>query len=90
MRHRKTGRKLGRTTSHYKAMFRNMVGSLVEHEMIRTTLAKAKELRRIAEPLITAAKEDSVAARRLVFSRLRNKEAVKKLFEKLLTKRKNI
>ncbi len=83
MRHRKSGRKFGRNSSHRKAMFKNMATSLFEHEAIRTTLAKAKELRMIAEPLITIAKEDSVASRRLVFARLRDSGAVKKLFEVL-------
>ena len=73
MRHRHTGRQLNRNASHRKAMFRNMTNSLVEHEMIRTTLPKAKELRRFAEPLITLAKEDSVANRRLAFDRTRSK-----------------
>ncbi|MFA6038547.1 MAG: 50S ribosomal protein L17 [Legionellales bacterium] len=81
MRHRKAGRKLNRTSSHRKAMFRNMAASLIEHELIRTTVPKAKELRRVIEPLITLAKNDSVANRRLAFSRLRSIEAVKKLFE---------
>ena len=83
MRHRKSGRKLNRNSPHRKAMFKNMASSLVEHEVIKTTLPKAKELRRIAEPLITLAKEDSVANRRLVFSRLHNKMAVGKLFTDL-------
>lgn len=83
MRHRKSGRKLNRTSSHRSAMFRNMTASLVEHEMINTTLAKAKELRRVAEPMITLAKEDSVANRRLAFNRLRNKAVVGKLFSDL-------
>lgn len=83
MRHRQSGRKLNRNSSHRKAMFRNMAASLVEHEMIRTTLPKAKELRRVAEPLITLAKNDSVANRRLAFDRLRDKEAVGKLFNEL-------
>ncbi len=83
MRHRLSGRKLGRNSSHRQAMFRNMVASLVEHELIKTTLPKAKELRRHAEPLITLSKQDSVANRRLVFDRLRNKEAVGKLFTEL-------
>jgi large subunit ribosomal protein L17 len=83
MRHRKSGRHFGRTRSHQRSMFRNLTASLIEHEAIRTTVAKAKELRGIAEPLITLAKEDTVANRRLVFARLRNKEAVKKLFEDL-------
>ncbi|MCY4178499.1 MAG: 50S ribosomal protein L17, partial [Endozoicomonadaceae bacterium] len=72
MRHRKSGRKLNRNSAHRDAMFRNMVTSLVEHELIKTTLAKAKELRRFAEPLITVSKVDTVANRRLVFNRLRN------------------
>ena len=83
MRHRLSGRQLNRNSSHRKAMFRNMVASLVEHEVIRTTLPKAKELRRHAEPLITLAKQDSVANRRLAFSRLRDKAAVGKLFTDL-------
>ena len=83
MRHRTSGRQLSRTSSHRNAMFRNMAVSLVEHELIRTTLPKAKELRRIAEPLITLAKTDSVANRRLAFSRTRSKEAVGKLFGEL-------
>ena len=83
MRHRYSGRKLNRTGSHRRAMFRNMTASLVEHELIKTTLPKAKELRRYAEPLITLAKEDSVANRRLAFDRLRSKEAVGKLFSEL-------
>ncbi len=80
MRHRNSGRKLNRTSSHRKAMFQNMAASLVESEIIRTTLAKAKELRGIVEPLITLAKEDSVANRRLAFNRLRNRSTVTKLF----------
>lgn len=80
MRHRISGVKLGRTSSHRKAMFQNMAISLFEHELIRTTLPKAKELRRVAEPLITLAKHDSVANRRLAFARTRSKEAVGKLF----------
>ncbi|MCK5325492.1 MAG: 50S ribosomal protein L17 [Woeseiaceae bacterium] len=83
MRHRKSGRRLGRTSSHRKAMFRNMAASMLKHETIRTTVAKAKELRRVVEPLITLAKEDSVANRRLAFDRLRDKEAVGKLFTDL-------
>ncbi|MCH7980105.1 MAG: 50S ribosomal protein L17 [Proteobacteria bacterium] len=83
MRHRKAGRRLGRTSSHRKAMFRNMATSMLLHETIRTTVAKAKELRRVVEPLITLAKVDSVANRRLAFSRLRDKEVVGKLFKKL-------
>lgn len=80
MRHQKSGRKLNRDSSHRKAMFSNMVASLIKHELIRTTLPKAKELRRFAEPLITLAKVDSVANRRLAFARLRDKVAVGKLF----------
>ncbi|MCZ6772153.1 MAG: 50S ribosomal protein L17 [Proteobacteria bacterium] len=80
MRHRKSGRQLNRTSSHRKAMFRNMAVSLFRHEIIRTTLAKAKELRRTAEPLITLAKNDSVAKRRLAFARLRDRDIVQKLF----------
>lgn len=83
MRHRKSGRKFNRTSAHRQAMFKNMAASLVEHELIKTTLPKAKELRRVAEPLITLAKNDSVANRRLAFARLRNQAAVKKLFEEL-------
>ena len=83
MRHRNSGRQLGRTSSHRQAMFRNMSVSLFEHEVIKTTLPKAKELRRVAEPLITLAKVDSVANRRLVFSRTRSKEMVGKLFSEL-------
>ena len=83
MRHRKSGRQLNRNSSHRKAMFRNMAVSLFEHEVIKTTLPKAKELRRVAEPLITLAKSDSVANRRLAFSRTRSKEAVGKLFTEL-------
>ena len=80
MRHRKSGKKLGRNSSHRKAMYRNMAASLMQHEIIRTTLPKAKELRRVAEPLITIGKTDGVANRRLAMSRLRDKEAVGKLF----------
>lgn len=83
MRHRKSGRQLNRNSSHRQAMFRNMSISLVEHELIKTTLPKAKELRRVVEPLITLAKEDSVANRRLAFSRTRSKAAVGKLFDEL-------
>ncbi|NRB71521.1 MAG: 50S ribosomal protein L17 [Xanthomonadales bacterium] len=83
MRHQKSGRKLNRNSSHRKAMFRNMANSLFKHELIKTTLPKAKELRRVAEPLITLAKEDSVAHRRTAFDRLRDKESVGKLFEEL-------
>lgn len=83
MRHRQSGRKLNRNSSHRNAMFRNMAVSLMHHEMVRTTLPKAKELRRVAEPLITIAKSDSVAKRRLAFSRLRDRDAVTKLFNEL-------
>lgn len=83
MRHRKSGRQLSRDSSHRNAMFRNMAVSLFEHELIKTTVPKAKELRRVAEPLITMAKEDSVAKRRLAFSRLRDKAVVGKLFSEL-------
>ena len=83
MRHRKSGRHLSRTSSHRKAMFQNMAVSLFENELIKTTLPKAKELRRVAEPLITLAKEDTVANRRLAFDRTRSKEAVGKLFNDL-------
>lgn len=83
MRHRKSGRHFNRTSSHRQAMFKNMAVSLFEHEIIKTTLPKAKELRRVAEPLITLAKVDSVANRRLAFSRTRSKEAVGKLFTDL-------
>ena len=83
MRHMKSGRKLNRTSSHREAMFRNMASSLIKHELIRTTLPKAKELRRVAEPLITLGKTDGVANRRLAFARLRDKQAVGKLFVEL-------
>ena len=83
MRHQKSGRKLNRNSSHRKAMFRNMANSLIEHEIIKTTVPKAKELRRVAEPLITLAKSDSVANRRLAFDRLRDKGTVGKLFSEL-------
>ncbi len=83
MRHRHSGRQLNRNSSHRKAMFRNMTVSLVEHELIKTTVAKAKELRGYAEPLITLDKNDSVANRRLAFDRTRSKEAVGKLFTEL-------
>ena len=83
MRHQKSGRKLNRNSAHRKAMFRNMASSLFEHEIIKTTVPKAKELRRVAEPLITLAKEDSVAHRRQAFDRLRDRDAVTKLFNEL-------
>lgn len=83
MRHRKSGKKLSRDTAHRESMLKNMSASLFEHELIKTTLPKAKELRRVAEPLITVAKNDTVANRRLVQARLNNKAMVKKLFEEL-------
>jgi large subunit ribosomal protein L17 len=83
MRHRKSGKRLGRTSSHRQAMFANMIVSLLKHELIKTTLVKAKELRRFAEPMITLAKEDDVAKRRLAYSRLRDKEIVAKLFKEI-------
>lgn len=83
MRHRKSGRPLGRNSSHRRAMFRNMSASLIKHETIRTTVPKAKELRRVVEPLITLAKADDVSRRRRAFDRLRDKEAVGKLFSDL-------
>ncbi|ROQ18811.1 50S ribosomal protein L17 [Gallaecimonas pentaromativorans] len=83
MRHRKSGRQLNRNSSHRQAMFRNMASSLVRHEVIKTTVPKAKELRRVVEPLITLAKIDSVANRRLAFARTRDKEVVGKLFNEL-------
>ena len=83
MRHRKSGRQLNRNSSHRKAMFRNMAVSLLNQEAIKTTLPKAKELRRVAEPLITMAKSDTVHKRRLAFSRLRDRDTVTKLFNEL-------
>ncbi len=83
MRHLKSGRKLNRNSSHRSAMFRNMANSLFQHEIIKTTLPKAKELRRVAEPLITLAKIDGVANRRVAFNRLRDKAAVGKLFTEI-------
>src|SRR5215831_2713044 len=83
MRHMNSGRQLSRTSSHRKAMFKNMASSLFKHELIRTTVPKAKELRRVAEPLITLAKTDSVANRRLAFDRIRDRKAVTKLFAEL-------
>lgn len=83
MRHRKSGRQLNRNSSHRKAMFRNMTCSLLRHELIKTTLPKAKELRRVAEPIITMGKADGTARRRLAFSRLRDDEVVGKLFNEL-------
>ncbi len=83
MRHRQSGRQLNRNSSHRKAMFRNMASSLFEHEVIKTTVPKAKELRRVVEPLITRAKSDSVANRRIVFDRIRDRDMVTKLFNEL-------
>ena len=83
MRHRKSGRHLNRNRSHLRAMFKNMSTSLVRHELIKTTVPKAKELRRVVEPLITLAKVDSVANRRLAFARLRDRDSVTKLFNEL-------
>ena len=83
MRHRNSGRQLNRNSSHRQAMFRNMAASLLNHEVIKTTLPKAKELRRVAEPLITMAKIDSVHKRRLAFARLRDRDMVTKLFNEL-------
>jgi len=83
MRHRKSGRQLNRNSSHRKAMFRNMTCSLLRHELIKTTLPKAKELRRVAEPIITLAKVDNVAKRRQAFARLRDAEVVGKLFSEI-------
>lgn len=83
MRHRKSGRKFNMNSSHRKALFSNMVGSLIKHELIKTTLPKAKELRSYAEPLITLSKEDSVAKRRLAFAKLRDRSVVTKLFNEL-------
>ncbi len=83
MRHRKAGRKFNRTSSHREAMFRNMAASLIKHEIIKTTLPKAKELRRVVEPMITLAKEPTVANRRLAFDRLRDRDVVVKLFDEL-------
>ncbi len=89
MRHNKSGRKLNRNSSHRKAMFSNMTNSLFGHEIIKTTLPKAKELRRVAEPLITLAKSDSVANRRSAFAKLRDKEMVGKLFNELAPRYKD-
>ena len=83
MRHKKSGRRLGRNSSHRQAMYRNMAVSLLQHESVRTTLPKAKELRRVVEPLITLAKQDGVSRRRQAFDRLRDKAAVGKLFSDL-------
>ena len=89
MRHKYSGRKLNRTSSHRSAMFKNMMASLIEHEEIKTTLPKAKELRGFVERLITISKVDTVAKRRVVFSRIRSKQAVKKLFSELGPRFKN-
>ncbi len=89
MRHSKSGRKLNRNSSHRKAMFSNMANSLFDHEIIKTTLPKAKELRRIAEPIITLAKTDSVSNRRSAFAKLRDKEMVGKLFNELAPRYKD-
>jgi large subunit ribosomal protein L17 len=89
MRHRKSGRKFNINSSHRKALFSNMASSLFEHELIKTTLPKAKELRSFAEPLITLSKEDSVAKRRLAFARLRDRKVVTKLFNELGPRYKN-
>jgi large subunit ribosomal protein L17 len=89
MRHRKSGRKFNMNSSHRKALFSNMASSLFKHELIRTTLPKAKELRSFAEPLITLSKEDNVAKRRLAFARLRDREVVTKLFNELGPRYKN-
>lgn len=83
MRHRKSGRKFNINSSHRSALFRNLTNALIHHEVIKTTLPKAKEMRRFAEPLITLSKEDSVAARRLAFARTRDRAVVTKLFEQL-------
>jgi large subunit ribosomal protein L17 len=83
MRHRQSGRQLNRNSTHRKAMFKNMASSLFRHELIKTTLPKAKELRRVVEPMITKAKSDSVANRRLIFDRLRDRDMVTKLFNEL-------
>ena len=83
MRHRQSGQQLNRNSSHRKAMFRNMASSLFEHEVIKTTVPKAKELRRVVEPLLTRAKDDSIANRRIVFDRIRNRDMVSKLFNEL-------
>ncbi len=89
MNHRKSGRRLGRTSSHRKAMFKNMANSLLKHEFIRTTLPKAKELRSMLEPLITRAKQDTVANRRLIFAKLRDQAMVAKLFKDISIRSKS-
>ncbi len=83
MRHRQSGRQLGRNSSHRQAMFKNMAVSLLRHEIIKTTLPKAKELRRVVEPMITRAKQDSVANRRIIFARTRDAEVTAKLFTEI-------
>ena len=83
MRHRRLSRRFSRTSAHRQAMFKNMAASLVQHELIKTTLIKAKELRRVIEPLITLAKEDSLHHRRLAFARVRDRDVVTKLFNEL-------
>lgn len=83
MRHRNIGKRFKRTTSHRKAMFQNMINSMIRHGMIKTTLPKAKDLRRLLEPMVTLAKVDSVAHRRLAFNRLRDSETIAKLFNEL-------
>lgn len=89
MNHQKAGRKLGRKSSHRRAMYRNMAASLIRHETVKTTLPKAKELRRVIEPLITLAKQDAIARRRLAFNRLRDRDSVGKLFNELGPRFKN-
>ncbi len=89
MRHRKSGRILGRKTAHRTAMYRNMAASLIRHETIKTTVPKAKELRRVVEPLITMAKQDAVSRRRMAFDRLRDRDSVGKLFNELGPRFKN-
>jgi large subunit ribosomal protein L17 len=89
MRHRNSGRKLNRNSSHRKAMFKNMAASLFEHEVIRTTLPKAKELRGVVEPLITLGKKDSVANRRLAFARIGDRDVVTKLFNEIAPRSAN-
>jgi len=89
MRHRKSGRKFNMNSSHRKALFSNMINSLFKYELIKTTLPKAKELRGFAEPLITMAKDDNVAKRRLAFAKLRDREIVTKLFNELGPRYKN-
>lgn len=89
MRHRKSGRRFGRTSSHRQAMFKNMINSVIRHGMIKTTLPKAKDLRRLLEPMVTLAKEDNMAKRRLAFSRLRDQECVTKLFSEVGPRFKN-